>query len=247
MPKRLPLCATLLLCALLAAAPAGALDLRQLIREIEEQHTGRSSRARMTMQTRTEHWERSLTMEAWSVGRDRFLVRILEPAKERGVATLKVGQEVWNYLPKVDRTIKVPPSMMGGAWMGSHINNNDLVKAAHVDEDYDFRLLEETDRLWRVEGIPRPEAAVVWGKIVYEIEKARRVPLRVEYFDEALAAVREIRFDDVRPVGSRTVPLRMTVQPLDKPQERTVLRYAELAFDVPVPEGFFSLGNLRGR
>ncbi|HKI51996.1 MAG TPA: outer membrane lipoprotein-sorting protein, partial [Geothermobacteraceae bacterium] len=118
-----------LLLLLVLSAPAQALDLRQLIRETEDQHMGRSSVAEMTMAVSTEHWQRTTRMEAWSLGRDYFLVRILEPAKEKGVATLKIDQEVWNYLPKVDRTIKVPPSMMGGSWMGSHITNNDLVKA----------------------------------------------------------------------------------------------------------------------
>lgn len=229
------------------AAPAAALDLRALIREVEDQHTGRSSRARMTMQVKTSHWERNMEMEAWSLERDRFLTRILEPPKERGVSTLKVEKEVWNYLPKVDRTIKVPPSMMGGAWMGSHITNNDLVKAAHIDEDYDFTLLEETEAFWSIQGLPKPEAAVVWGRIVYRIAKAGPVPELVEYYDEDLIEVREIRFDDVQTIGERTVPMRMTVQPLEKPQETTVLHYLQIEFDLPIKEAFFSLGNLKRR
>jgi hypothetical protein len=234
-------------CLLLAPIPAAALDLRQLIRGIEDQYIGLSSHARMRMAVSTENWQRSLTMEAWSVGRDHFLVRILEPPKERGVATLKVGLEVWNYLPKVDRVIKVPPSMMGGAWMGSHITNNDLIKAAHIDEDYDFTLLEETDAHWRIEGLPRPEAAVVWGKIVYLVRKADRVPLQVEYFDEKMIKVRDIRFADVQKIGDRSIPLRMTVQPLDKPRERTQLQYEKIEFDLPLDKDFFSLRNLKSR
>lgn len=239
--------ACLLVALLFTAAPAAALDLRELIRGVEEQYIGLSSHARMKMEVSTEHWRRSLDMEAWSVGRDHFLVRILDPPKERGVATLKVGQEVWNYLPKVDRVIKVPPSMMGGAWMGSHITNNDLVKAAHVDEEYDFTLLAETDSYWRIEGLPRAEAAVVWGKIVYQVRKADRVPLLVEYFDEKMVKVRDIRFEDVQKVGNRTIPLRLTVQPIDTPREHTVLQYSEIAFDLPMEKDFFSLRNLQSR
>ena len=154
---------------------------------------------------------------------------------------------MWNYLPKVDRTIKVPPSMMGGAWMGSHITNNDLVKAAKIDEDYTFELLAEDDKTWTIDCIPKPDAAVVWGEIVYRVEKARRVPLTVDYFDEEKVKVRTISFDRVETIGDRTLPLRMTIQPLDKPDERTVLNYSELAFNVPMEASFFSLANLRGR
>lgn len=237
--------ALLFLLSLLLPAARAETDWRTLIREVEDQYTGRSSRARMIMQVATEHWQRRLEMDAWSLGRDFFLVRILEPAKERGVATLKADREVWNYLPKVDRVIKIPTSMMGGAWMGSHITNNDLVKEAHIDEDYDFRLEEETDDFWRIEGLPKPDAAVVWGKIVYQIEKKRRVPQQVRYFDENLQPVRDILFDEIRLVDERPIPLRMTVQPLEKPAERTVLEYREIAFDVPIEQSFFSLRNLK--
>ncbi len=240
----------LLTCLLISLSPVVAVadsDWRNLIREVEDQHTGRSSRSRMLMQVDAEHWQRRLELVGWSLGRDYFLVRILEPVKERGVATLKADREVWNFLPKVDRVIKIPTSMMGGAWMGSHITNNDLVKESHIDEDYDFSLEEETDSYWRIVGIPKPNAAVIWGKIVYQIEKKRRVPQQVRYFDENLVPVRDIRFDKVRLVGERPIPLRMTVQPLDKTAERTVLEYLELAFDVPVERSFFSLRTLKSR
>jgi len=232
---------------LLWTTPALAVDMRELIREIEDQHTGRSSIATMDMSVRTEHWERSLSMKAWSLGRDHFLIRILAPAKEKGVATLKVDKEVWNYLPKIDRTIKVPPSMMGGAWMGSHITNNDLVKAAKIDEDYTFELLSEDDATWTIDCIPRPNAAVVWGRIVYTVEKARRIPLSVDYFDEERVKVRTMTFDQVTTIGKRTLPLRMTIVPLDKPGEKTVFTYKEIVFDVPMAESFFTIANLQER
>jgi len=231
----------------LFASPVRALDLAALVREVEQQYHGVSSRALTEMTVRTANWERSLKMEAWSLGRDYFLVRILEPAKERGVATLKRDNEVWNYLPKVDRTIKVPPSMMGGSWMGSHITNDDLVKANHVDQDYTFRLLEESDHHWLIEGIPKPEAAVVWGKIIYRLGKQPRVPLQVDYYDEDRQRVREIRFDEVQRLGGRTVPLRLTVTPLDKPEEQTILYYRTLEFDIPIEQGFFNLRSLQQR
>ena len=228
-------------------SPAWPVDLAALVREVEQQYHGTSSQALTTMQVRTVNWERTLEMEAWSLGRDYFLVRILEPAKERGVATLKRDREVWNYLPKVDRTIKVPPSMMGGSWMGSHITNDDLVKASHVDEDYTFRLLEESSGHWLIECLPRPEAAVVWGKIVYRLRKLPRVPEQIDYYDEEQQRVREIRFDEVRQLGDRTVPLKLTVTPLDKPGEQTVLHYRDLAFGIPLDQGYFNLRSLQQR
>jgi hypothetical protein len=227
--------------------PAEELDLRTLIKDVEQQYMGLSSHATTVMRVKTAHWDRTLEMEAWSLERDYYLIVIHEPAKERGVATLKRDREIWNYLPKVDRVIKVPPSMMGGSWMGSHITNDDLVKASHVDEDYNFTLLEETDSEWRIECLPKEDAAVVWGKIIYRIGKQPRVPLDVDYFDEEMVRVRRILFDDVQTIGGRVVPMRLTVLPLEKPDERTVFEYQDLVFDLGLDETFFSLRRLKQR
>ncbi len=239
----------LLACSLFALPPATAdtLDLQALIKDVEQQYMGLSSHAITMMRVKTAHWDRTLEMEAWSLERDYYLIQILEPAKERGVATLKRDREIWNYLPKVDRIIKVPPSMMGGSWMGSHITNDDLVKASHVDEDYTFTLLEETDDEWRIECLPREDAAVVWGKIIYRIGKQPRVPLDVDYFDEEMIRVRQILFEDVRTIGERIVPMRLTVLPLEKPEEMTVFEYRDLVFDLGLDENFFSLRRLKQR
>ena len=240
---------TLIVLGLLLGLPVltWGLDLSELIRKVEQQYTGLSSIAEVEMTVVTGHWERHLVMESWSLGRERFLVRILSPAKEKGVATLKVGREVWNFLPKVDRVIRIPPSMMGGAWMGSHITNDDLVKANHIDQDYDFTLLAEDDKQWKIMGIPKPEAPVIWGKIVYQVLKQSLVPLQIEYYDEDGVLVRRILFDDVQTIGERTVPLKMTVLPLEKPEEKTLMYYRNLQFDVDLDEDFFSLAQLKRR
>jgi len=232
---------------LLTVRPVFALDVEALVRQVEQQYMGASSRAQTTMLVKTSHWERSLEMEAWSLDRDYFLVRIIKPAKERDVATLKRFREVWNYLPKVDRVIKVPPSMMGGSWMGSHITNDDLVKANHIEKDYNLVLIEETDTYFLVECLPKADAAVVWGKIVYRINKTPQVPEQVDYYDEEMVRVREIHFDDVQQIGDRIVPMRLTVLPLEKPDEQTILHYRELVFDLPLDENYFSLRNLKKR
>ena len=235
----------LLLSLLLTPGPLWALDLQALVRKVEEQYMGLSSKSRMEMSVRAEHWERSLVMDAWSLGREYFLVRIIAPPKERDVTTLKADKEVWNYLPKVDRVIKVPPSMMGGAWMGSHITNDDLVKANKIDEDYSFSLLEETKKHLLIECLPHPDAAVVWGKIIYEILLPLEVPGKVDYFDEEMVPVREMSFDEVQQIDGRMIPLRMTIQPTDKPRERTIIRYSQLDFNVGIDKSFFSLRNLK--
>ncbi len=199
----------------------------------------------------TKHWERSLTMEVWSLGSDYSLVRVVSPAKEAGTSTLKASKDIWNYLPKVDRTIKIPASMMMGAWMGSHFTNDDLIKESRLVEDYEIEITFEGSRegvkVWEFALTPQEEAAVVWGRIEYQVRQRDFMPLWARYYDEDGELVRTLSFSDFRRMGGRLIPAVMDMQPQDKPGERTTVRYTELQFDVDIDKSFFSLRTLRRR
>ena len=220
-----------------------------IIDRVDRVLRGASSRGVATMSVVTRHWERSLTMEVWSLGSDYSLVRVLSPAKEAGTGTLKASRDIWNYLPKVDRTIKIPASMMMGSWMGSHFTNDDLVKESRLVEDYKIETTFDgtrgTVRVWEFALTPRPEAAVVWGKIVYRVRQRDFMPLQARYFDEEGELVRTLTFSDFRRMGGRLIPAHMDMQPHDKPGERTIVSYAELQFDLDIDKSFFSLRTLR--
>ena len=237
--------------AVLLAPPAasGQTSARDIVDRVDRLLRGNSSEGRVVMEIETADWARSLEMEIWSLGTDYALVRVLAPRKDAGMATLKAGNELWNYLPRVDRTIKLPPSLMSAAWMGSHFTNDDLVKESRLIEDYDIAMSFEGDRdgvpVWEFALTPKPEAPVVWGRIEEQIRQADYMPVWVRYYDERGALARTMTFAEYRRMGGRLVPSVMTVRPADKPDERTVIRYERLAFDVPLQESFFSLRQLQ--
>ncbi len=239
--------ALLLLLALPAAARApGELTPREILDRFDDLYRGDSSHAVMAMTVVTGHWTRELRLEAWSQGREKSLFRILSPRKEKGTATLKSGRQMWNYLPKVDRVIKVPSSMMAGSWMGSHFTNDDLVKDSRMADDYDFEFGEAAgDGEIAIVCRPKPEAPVVWGKVVVRVRGADGMPVAVEYFDEDMEPARTMSFGDYREVGERRIPLSMRIVPADEPEEHTEVRYEQIEFDRPLAEDLFSLRSLR--
>jgi hypothetical protein len=232
-----------------SSLPVHAQTAREIIDQVDQLMRGEASIARITMDIRTENWDRSLTLRSWSLGNDYALIRVETPQREAGTATLRAKQEVWNYLPRVDRTIKVPSSMMAGSWMGSHFSNDDLVKESRLVDDYEIELEFEGERdgveRWEFVLTPLPEAPVVWSKIRYAVRKQDFMPLWARYYDESDEIVRTMTFSEFRLMGSRLVPAVMTMQPADKPGETTVVRYHELDFDVDLDEDYFSLRNLR--
>jgi hypothetical protein len=231
------------------AACAGLSDATEIVDCVDRIMRGESSRGIATMEVSTENWSRAMEMQMWSLGTDHALVRILSPRKDAGTATLKAGNEIWNYLPRVDRTIKIPASLMSASWMGSHFTNDDLVKESRLIEDYEITLAYEGDRdgvaVWEFDLIPRPEAPVVWGRIAYQVRKNDTMPVYARYYDEDGVLVRTMTFFDYRQLGGRLVPAAMRVVPEDKPGEFTEVRYSELEFDVALDEEYFSLRRLR--
>ena len=237
---------------LLAPFPAWALEnltAREILDRVDDLFRGQSSRGRMSMTIRTEHWDRSLTLDFWSEGKDRSLFRILAPVKEKGTATLRVGNDMWNYLPKVNRVIKLPSSMMSASWMGSHFTNDDLVKESRMADDFDFEItregIEEGRAIIHIACRPKPEAAVVWGKVVAVVERDTWLPRKLLYYDEDLRLARTMSFAEVGSLGDRTLPRRVWVVPEDKPDEKTEVFYENIVFDVPLPEDTFSLRTLQ--
>lgn len=217
--------------------------------QIDDMHRGASSHGVLTMTVRTEHWTRTLTMEAWSRGEGYSLVRILEPKKERGTATLKAKDDLFTYLAKTGRTIKITGAMLGGSWMGSHFTNNDLVKSSRLANDYTLALTGQGT----LGGVPqyvftltaKPDAPVVWGKIEVTVQQADLLPTRQVFYDEDGTAVRALEFAGYKEVGGRMVASSLTIRPLDGSGEYTRVTYDSLEFDVDVPDSMFTVQHLK--
>jgi len=236
----------------LAAASVSSQETpREIIDRVDRILRGESSHGTATMEVVTEHWKRSLTMEVWSLGTEYSLIRVSAPTKEAGTATLKAGNDIWNYLPKVDRTIKVPVSMMSGSWMGSHFTNDDLVKESRLVEDYDIETSFEGERdgidVWEFTLTPKPEAPVVWGSIEFRVRKDDYMPVWARYYDEDRELARTLEYSDFQVMDGRKVPAVMNMVPAGEPGERTTVIYEDLEFNIDLEESFFSRQSLKRR
>lgn len=237
-----------LACLLGAVLRTPAQDATVIVRKADQLARGKTSQAEMTITVVRPTWQREMSMKTWSEGNDRALVLITAPAKEKGIVYLKRTKEVWNWIPSVERTIKMPPSMMSQSWMGTDFTNDDLVKESSIVEDYTHALAGDTliegRRCHKVVITPKPEAAVVWGKVLLWIDTKDFLMLRSEYYDEYGELVNTMVAGDVRMLGGRLLPARLEMIPADRPGQKTVITYRDIAFDQPIPEGFFTTQNM---
>jgi outer membrane lipoprotein-sorting protein len=240
-----------LLLLLAACEPLTAQEIpaREILDRVENLLWGKTVEGEYEMTITTPRWQRTLTLRAWMERPKRSFIRILAPAKEKGIGSLRLGAEMWNYLPNVERTIKIPPSMMLQPWMGSDFTNDDLVKSSSVVDDYNQRILREESvsgrQAYVLELIPKPDAAVVWGKIIYWVRKGDLIPLKEEFYDERGTLVRVLSFSEVRPVGGRSIPTRWEIRPADKPGNMTVVTVRSASYDRPIEPETFTQRNLQ--
>ncbi|MCP9290734.1 outer membrane lipoprotein-sorting protein [Gracilimonas sediminicola] len=226
-----------------------AQDATQIIEQANERMQGESSKAEMTMQIVRPNWERSVSFKSWSKGEDFSLILITAPARDEGTAFLMRENEIWNWLPDVNRTIKMPPSMMSQSWMGSDFSNNDLVRESSIVTDYTHKLLQDTTingyDCYRIEMIPKPEAPIVWAKVHTFISKDEYLQLRSEFYDEDDFLVRIMKGSEVKEIGGRLIPTKLEMIPLEDEGNKTIVTYQNLEFNIDISKQFFSIQNMK--
>jgi outer membrane lipoprotein-sorting protein len=230
------------------AGSAFAQDAKQIIQRAEDAIKGKvSSHSIMEMTIKTPDYTRTMKMESWTSGTSKALVKILSPAREAGNRTLKLGNDIWMYLRNTETTIRIPPSMMLQSWNGSDYTYDDMVREETLTQDYEITVIG-TDKIdgiecWKLQLLPKPNAPVVWGKLLYWVRKTDDLPAHVEYFDEKGKLMRTMIMSDYRMMGGRKVPAVWTMYNSDRTHS-TEIKMDEATFDTKIPDRIFSLKEL---
>jgi outer membrane lipoprotein-sorting protein len=225
------------------------LTAREIVDRADQNMEGESSVSTMSMSIIRPTWERTLEFKNWVLGSDYALTLVTAPSKEKGQTFLKRGNDMWNYLPKIGRLIKLPPSMMSQGWMGSDYTNDDILKESSLVEDYDHRIVAEEEiegrKCYKIEMIPHEESTIVWGKLVSWISKEDFLFLRNEYYDEDGYLVRTELGKDIKMMDDRLIPTVLEIIPEENPDHKTVVNIKTIDFNVDLNESFFSQQNMK--
>jgi len=234
---------------LLFGSFALAQNATEIIKKAEDKLRGANSKGEMTMSIVRPTWTRDISMKSWSRGTDYSLIYITAPARDEGTVFLKKDKEIYNWVPSIERTVKLPPSMMMQSWMGSDFTNDDLVQESSIVKDYTHQLGGDTvidgRDSWTIVLTPKPNAPVVWGKIITYVSKEEYLQLQSEFYDEEGDLVNVMEGKDIRNLGGRTLPAKLVMTPADEEGHRTIITYQNLEFDVDIPEGFFTTQNMK--
>ena len=228
---------------------ARAQDAAAIVQAADEKMRGNSMEVQLTIKTIRPTWSRSMDVKAWSKGKDLSMILIQAPARDKGIVFLKRNKEVWNWMPVLERTIKLPPSMMNQSWMGTDFTNDDLVKESSVVRDYQHRIVGDTVIAARlcyiIEMIPKPQAAVVWSKLRVCIDKKDLLELHSRFYDEDGILVNTLEATDVKWMDGRLIPTRFVMLPAGKPGQRTEMIYRSIRYNLPLQDDFFTVNQMK--
>ena len=221
----------------------------EIIKKADDKFRGQTSYAEMTIDIVRAKWSKKMKMKTWSKGSDKSVSLVMSPAKEKGVVFLMKDKEVWNYIPTLSRTIKFPPSMMMQNWMGTDLTNDDLVKMSSMVDDYQQEIVtEETKeglRCWKIQLIPKPNAAVVWGKIIIWIDKTDFMQMQVDYYDEDDFLVNQMIASDIKVFSGKKLPSKLRIIPIDKKGQETIITYEKWQFDIEISDSYFTKNYMK--
>ena len=222
-------------------------EAQAIIKKLEKNLRGDYMYATMSMIVTSKRGKRTVKIESWSEGNDKSFIKILYPKKDKGITFLKIDNQMWQYIPKIERTIKIPPSMMLQSWMGSDFTNDDMVKESSLEEDYNAKLLSRQGNDATLELIPKPSAAVVWGKIIIDVDLKNAVPVKETFYDDLMQKVRIMTFSKIEQHGSHRVPMVMELKPLDatKKKNRTKIIFEKVNFDTKIDSSYFTKQALK--
>ena len=224
-------------------------DARDIIRDAIDHYRGLTSYSEMTMTIHRPDWERTMSMNGWSSGGKKTLVRVTAPPRDAGNATLVLDDnKVWSFTPKINRVIRIPSSMMSQSWMGSDFSNKDISRTDEIVDKYDHTLVRTEESgghtVYIIESVPHEDAAIVWGKEISHV-RDDYVELEHHFLDQDLETVKVLKTLDIREMGGRMFAVHQRMNMLEKDGEWTEISVQELDFDREIPEYLFTLSNLR--
>lgn len=230
-------------------ALVNAQSATDIVQKADEKMRGNTSQGEIVIRTIRPSWSREMTVKTWMKGNDLAMILVEAPVKDKGIVFLKRKKEVWNWMPTLEKTIKLPPSMMSQSWMGTDFTNDDLVKESSVVNDYEHSIIGDTvidnRNCYIIQMIPKPEAAVVWGKLIVCIDKRDLLELHTRFYDEDGTLINTMNAYDVKIMGGRLIPTRFEMIPANKKNQKTEMIYKTIRYNQTIEDGFFTSERMK--
>lgn len=220
----------------------------QILKNAEMRLTASSVIADMDVIIKRPRWTKNMSLTTWSKGKDYALAYITGPEKDKGMVYLKTQNDVYNYLPKIKKTVKLPATLLSQNWMGTDMSTDDIVKLTQLTKDYSAEVTGDQNvsgrECYEITLTPRTSADVLWGKLVTCIDKKDYIQLKTVFYDEDLEPVNTMIASDIKVLGGKTLASKMVLTPTGKSGQSTTVIYRNMTFNQTIENTFFTKANM---
>jgi len=178
--------------------------------------------------TREDGSTRSYVLKTQKVGADKLRATFQEPASARGQEMLRVGDNMWSYVPNLKRAVRVASR---DSFMGGDFNNGDVLRVNYT-ADYDATFLEGADAGLVCAKLTAKSPGVAYDMIHLCLTKdAAAMPVSAKYFAQSGKLLRSAVFSDVKDFGGGNVrPAKIVMKNEIQTARQSTMTWS--AFDV---------------
>ncbi len=201
-------------------------EAKSLVSKAEASQMKFASTATIRITSVRPTYTKVLDVKVWALNNSYALVQITAPERERGTAYVRAQNKMWSFLPKANKVIQLPSSMLMQGWMGSDMQMDNLLGEASYAQEYllVYKGTEEANgrACHVIEATPKPGVPVVWSKVLLYIAKDAPDFVRIRYMDkrgnnaQRVDVLKHAVMDGVR------MPVVLTITPSGKKQHTQV-------------------------
>ncbi len=183
--------------SLLVALPVYALDGTALLKQIDRNLSPESYESyRKLINIEPDGKRKEYTLFTMKKGLDKMASLFIAPASEKGRSTLRLGENMWLYIPNVGKPIRITSlqSVVGGVF-----NNSDILQLDYTAE-YNVEKTEETAEGYLL-SLKAKTRTVAYDRLNIWADKKTVLPTKIECLTEANMLIKTLHFRDVKSFG----------------------------------------------
>ena len=189
------------LSALIIAFPAYAIDGTQLLAQVDRNLTPESYvMYRKLINIEPDGRKKEYTLFTVKKGKDKVAALFTAPASEKGRSTLRLGENMWLYIPNVGKPVRITSlqSVIGGIF-----NNSDILSLDYSAE-YDVQKVDETGAEYLL-YLKAKNKTVAYDQLKMWVDKSKKLPTKIECLTEAGMLIKTMYFKDIKDFGGGLV------------------------------------------
>jgi outer membrane lipoprotein-sorting protein len=224
-----------------------ALSAEEIIQRVDDNRVYTSIEYQATMTISMGDKVREKSFFGYARGEDHAYIEFIAPARDKGTRFLKLGEEMWMYIPAVEKPTKIAGHMLRQSLMGSDFSYDDFTENDRLIELYDIELIGvdtiEDRPCYVLELVAKVEEVTYYRQKLW-VSQDDYIPIKTELYARSGKLMKEFRVLETKVIGSYNFPVRIKMTNKLRQSTFTELVFQKIDLDVSIPSNIFTKAYL---